>query len=122
MLISNTIANIAAIKTENTQCGIRHSTQMQEKAQFVPAVLSFKLVNPIDLKHHGITSITEIEVIQPNELLLCCYHSKKVFKYTDDGTFLKQRSLDTRPYQISSTPTHDQVAVAMPDSKKHFDN
>ncbi|CAC5409971.1 unnamed protein product [Mytilus coruscus] len=114
---SNIISNLSAIKTEYSQCGICHSTQMQERAQFVPAMLSLKLVNVIDLKEHGITSITGVEIVQTNRLLCCCYYSNKLFKYTDDGTYLKERSFDTRPYQIASTPTHNQVAVTMPDSK-----
>lgn len=111
---SDIISVLAAISIENQSCNIEHVSQLQQKAQFVPTMLSLTLDTTIDLSSHGNSSISGIEVTSDNKLLLCSYLAKEILQYNDDGTFIKKKALNTKPYQIKIMPNDSQAAVTMP--------
>lgn len=113
---SNIISALAAIQIENQPCNIDHASQLQNKAQFVPTMLSFTLETTIDLSSHGNSSISGIDVTYDNKLLLCDFNGKKILLYNEDGTFIRKRDLDdnSHPYQVKIMPYHTEAAVMMP--------
>ncbi|CAC5419507.1 unnamed protein product [Mytilus coruscus] len=110
MISSHCKVNIA-----NQHCGISHISQLDTKAQFVPAVLSFTPANSIDLSLHGTCAISGIEIIG-DKLLLCHFNARKILVYKNDGTFIKEKCTEIKPYQISKMPNESHVALTTLDS------
>ncbi|XP_052073241.1 uncharacterized protein LOC127711286 [Mytilus californianus] len=112
--LSNIISALSSITIQNQPCDIEHISQLQKKAQFVPAVLSLTFNEPIYLALHETGSISGIELTSNNVLLLCSYFANTILQYNDDGTFIQKKDLDNRPYQIKIMPNNEQAAVTMP--------
>ncbi|XP_071180174.1 uncharacterized protein [Mytilus edulis] len=106
----NIISSHCKVNIANQHCGISHLSQLHTKAQFVPAVLSFTPANSIDLSMHGTCAISGIEIID-DRLLLCHFKASKILVYTNDGTFVKEKFTEIKPYQISKISNESHIAV-----------
>ncbi|VDI71394.1 Hypothetical predicted protein [Mytilus galloprovincialis] len=109
------ISSHCKVNIANHHCGISHISQLHLNAQFVPAVLSFTQAKSIDLSLFGTRTISGIEIIA-DRLLLCHFNAGKILVYKNDDTFIKEKCIEIKPYQISKMPNESQVAVTTHES------